>query len=253
MPRSTGTYREAVVGGETIRALVPDPLPPREPPLHLDSRLAQLHAESVASLERLSIVAATVRSAEWFLYGFVRKEAVISSQIEGTQATLQDVVAYEVTRQAERPADVKEVCNYVEALKFARAEIARSKGLPLCTRLLCEAHKRLTKGVRGAEKQPGMIRTSQNWIGGTRPGDARFVPPPPEVLPEALAALETWIYGNDPLRTLKSRSHDRPLVKRCAPVAPPAAARRSDADRHNITDKPSAPLCGPSIAPSTAD
>ena len=95
----------------------------------------------------------------------------------------------------QRPADVQEVCNYVEALAWARGEVKRAGGLPLCTRLLCQAHRRLMQGVRGAEKQPGKIRTSQNWIGGTRPGNARFVPPPPEAVPEALAELEQWIHA----------------------------------------------------------
>src|SRR3990172_7154553 len=101
MPRVTATYREMVRGGETIRAFVPVPLPPRDPAMCVEGPLAELHREAMAALERLSIAAATVPSADWFLYGFVRKEAVISSQIEGTQATLEDVVAYEATRQAQ--------------------------------------------------------------------------------------------------------------------------------------------------------
>jgi Fic family protein len=150
----------------------------------------------------LAIAGAMVPSANWFLYGFVRREAVLSSQIEGTQATLEDVVVYEATRQASRPADVQEVCNYVDALSWARTELQRSGGLPLCSRLLCKAHERLMQGVRGAERQPGTIRTSQNWIGGSRPGNARFVPPPADAVPEALAALERWIHGKDSLPPL---------------------------------------------------
>jgi Fic family protein len=132
----------------------------------------------------------------------VRKEALITSQIEGTQATLRDVLAFEAGEQAERPEDVEEVCNYVGALTYARRELARPTGLPLSTRLLCEAHRRLMKGVRGAEKQPGNVRRSQNWIGGSRPGNARFVPPPPEEVPVGLSALEKWIHNPDPLPTL---------------------------------------------------
>ena len=144
-----------------------------------------------------------VPSAYWFLYGFVRKEAVISSQIEGTQATLMDVLTYEATHGAEHPDDVEEVCNYVKALTFARAEIARPRGLPLCTRLLCAAHKRMMRGTRGADRQPGVLRASQNWIGGSRPGNARFVPPAPRrVLPEALADLQRWLHEDDPLPPL---------------------------------------------------
>lgn len=202
MGRITGTYRTTTVGGEQVNAFIPYPLPPKDPSILIEGNLAKLHTDAVGALERLGIAGAMVPSAHWFLYGFVRKEAVISSQIEGTQATLMDVLTYEATHKAERPADVEEVCNYVEALAFARAEIAKPKGLPLCTRLLAAAHKRLMRGTRGAEKQPGRIRTSQNWIGGSRPGNARFVPPPHDAVPQCLADLERWIHGDDPLPPL---------------------------------------------------
>lgn len=202
MPRTTGTYRVTRAGNEEVRAFVPEPLPPKNPPLVLDEAMAALHAEAVAAVGQLGVAGAMVPSAEWFLYGFVRKEALVSSEIEGTQATLQDVVTYEATKQAERPDDVREVCNYVDALTFAREQIAKPKGLPLSTRLLCEAHKRLMRGVRGADKQPGEIRRSQNWIGGTRPGNARFVPPPPEDVPALMAQLDKWLYSDDALPPL---------------------------------------------------
>lgn len=202
MPRATGTYRVLKVGGESVRAFVPAPLPPTGPALVLDGRLTALHAEAVAAIGKLGIAGAMVPSAEWFLYGFVRKEAVVSSEIEGTQATLQDVVTFEATNQAERPDDVREVCNYVDALTFARREVASPKGLALGTRLLCGAHKRLMRGVRGAEKSPGEVRRSQNWIGGSRPGNARFVPPPADEVPELMARLERWIHNDDPLPPL---------------------------------------------------
>ena len=202
MARVTGTCRITVVGGEKVRAFVPYPLPPREPPLRIEGKLSDLHAEAAAAVGRLAVAGTMVPSANWFLYGFVRKEAVVSSQIEGTQATLEDVVAYEATHEPGEPADVNEVCNYVEALSFARAEIAKAKGLPLCMRLLCQAHARLMRGERGAEQQPGTVRISQNWIGGTRPGNARFVPPAPNVVPKALAALEKWIHRKDALPPL---------------------------------------------------
>ncbi len=202
MPRTTGTYRLTRAGNEEVRAFVPEPLPPKNPPLVLDEAMAALHAEAVAAVGQLGVAGAMVPSAEWFLYGFVRKEALVSSEIEGTQATLQDVVTYEATKQAERPDDVREICNYVDALTFAREQIAKPKGLPLSTRLLCEAHKRLMRGVRGADKQPGEIRRSQNWIGGTRPGNARFVPPPPEDVPALMAQLDTWLYSDDALPPL---------------------------------------------------
>jgi Fic family protein len=202
MARVTGSYQITVVGDEKVKAFIPLPLPPREPPLHLEGHLAELHAEALAAIGRLNVAGAMVPSAHWFLYGFVRKEAVISSQIEGTQATLMDVLAYEATQKTHRPAEVEEVCNYVEALAHARTEIAKPRGLPLCTRLLCEAHRCLMRCVRGEDKQPGTIRTSQNWIGGSRPGSATFVPPPADAVPDALAALERWVHGKDTLPPL---------------------------------------------------
>ena len=202
MARVTGTYRTSVVGGETVKAFIPHPLPPANPPLRIEGELAALHEEALAALGRLGVAAAMVPSANWFLYGFLRKEAVISSQIEGTQATLMDVVAYEAAPKAQSHADVEEVCNYVKALTLARDQIGKPKGLPLCTRLLCDAHKHLMRGTRGSEKQPGTIRTSQNWIGGSRPGNATFVPPPHDVVPDLLGQLDRWIHRKEPLPPL---------------------------------------------------
>lgn len=200
--RTTGDYRVLDYSGEVVRAFVPRPLPPAEPPLVFSDDLSNLHNSALSAVERLAVAGIMVPSADWFLYGFLRKEAVISSQIEGTQATLKDVLTYEATQTADRPDDVREVCNYVDALAYARREIARPRGLPLSIRLLCAAHKRLMRGARGAEKQPGNVRTSQNWIGGTRPGNAAFVPPPPDAVPGALAALEQWLHKDDPLPSL---------------------------------------------------
>lgn len=202
MARKTGTYRTIVVGDEKVKAFIPHPLPPGNPPLVIDGRLADLHASAMAAIGQLAVAGDMVPSADWFLYGFVRKEAVISSQIEGTQATLMDVLTYEATNKADRPADVEEVCNYVEALAYARTEMAKPKGLPLSTRLLREVHRRLMRGTRGAEKQPGTIRTTQNWVGGSRPGNARFVPPPHDALPEAMTELERWIHREASLAPL---------------------------------------------------
>jgi len=202
MTRTTGQYQTTNIGGETVRAFVPVPLPPSQPALVLEGKLAALHAEAVAAVARLRVAGTMVPDADWVLYGFVRKEAVITSQIEGTQATLKDVLTYESTQKAERPEDVQEVCNYVDALAYARREIANPKGLPLTMRLLRAAHKRLMRGARGADKEPGEFRRSQNWIGGTRPGNAAYVPQPPEVVPTALSDLERWIHRDDPLPPL---------------------------------------------------
>lgn len=202
MTRKTGVYLTAKIGGEKVRAFTPNPLPPKNPPLIIDGNLAETQQSALAALSRLQVASAMVPSPQWFLYGFVRKEAVVSSQIEGTQSTLEDVISFELNRQPGDVSDVEEVCNYVDALNYARAELARPKGLPLSSRLVCEIHKRLMKGVRGQEKQPGKIRTSQNWIGGTRPGNAKFVPPPPDSVPALLADLYKWIHSKDAIHPL---------------------------------------------------
>jgi len=202
MIRTTGTYRLGGTPVEPVRAFVPHALPPTAPSLNLMGALERKHQLALAAVGRLVVAGRMVPSARWFIYGFVRKEALVSSQIEGTQATLDDVLAYEVTRRSTQPADVEEVCNYVEALRFARASMADPKGLPLCTRLLTQAHARLMRGVRGADKHPGEIRTSQNWIGGSRPGNARFVPPPPEMVGELLSDLDRWLHADDALPPL---------------------------------------------------
>lgn len=202
MLRETGTYRISTVHGETVRAFIPHALPPAEPPLAIEGDLADRHAAAVTSIGRLRVAGAMVPDPGWFLYGFVRKEAVLSSQIEGTQATLRDVATFEATSIANRPADVEEICNYVTALNHARAMIADSAGLPLSARLLCDVHRILMRGLRAADKLPGEIRRSQNWIGGARPGNARFVPPPHDELAPALAALEKWLHADDPLPPL---------------------------------------------------
>ncbi len=202
MARITGTYVHSGTSDERVRAFVPHALPPAKPPLILTGAAESLHRDAVAALGRLSVAGRMVPSAHWFLYGFVRKEALVSSQIEGTQATFEDVVTFEATRRSDRPADVEEVCNYVEAMNYARAQLASPKGLPLCSRLLAQAHARLMRGVRGAEKLPGKIRTSQNWIGGSRPGVARFVPPPPERVPDLLSDLDRWLHADDVLPPL---------------------------------------------------
>jgi Fic family protein len=202
MKRTTGHYRVTSIAGEQVRAFLPFPLPPARPPLQIDEACQSALTQADAAVGQLAVAGKMVPSAEWFIYGFVRKEAVISSQIEGTQATLRDMLAFEATKKADRPDDVAEVCNYLDAITYARRELAKPKGLPLSTRLLCEAHRRLMRGVRGEEMQPGTIRTSQNWIGGTRPGNARFVPPPANEVPDALTQLDKWIHANDDLPKL---------------------------------------------------
>jgi Fic family protein len=202
MSRETGDYRITNVHGEEVRAFVPHPLPPTDPPLEIDGPTAELHSAAQTALARLAVAGTMVPSTEWFLYGFVRKEAVITSQIEGTQATLRDILTFEATEQTARPDDVREVCNYVDGLAHARSQLADPNGLPLSIRLLCDTHRILMRGARGENKLPGEVRTSQNWIGGSRPGNARFVPPPPEDVPAVLASLERWLHDDDELPAL---------------------------------------------------
>ncbi len=193
--RATGKTITRTVAGEAIATFVPYPLPPRDPPLSVGGELAATLARAEHALARLEVAGEIVPSLDWFIYAFVRKEAVISSQIEGTQATLIDLLEFEA-EQTTRVAveDVHEVCNYLDAIKYARSQINGSRGLPISIRLLNEAHRRLMRGVRGANKQPGEIRRSQNWIGGTRPGNAAFVPAPSEELPALLADLEKYLH-----------------------------------------------------------
>jgi Fic family protein len=204
--RSTGRYERTTVGGEEVAAFVPHALPPADPPIVVDAALAERLRAAEQALVRLELAGEMVPSLDWFIYAFVRKEAVLSSQIEGTQATLVDLLTFEAQDGAERSAapnaDVEEVCNYLDALASARTQLAEPTGLPLSMRLLNETHSRLMRGVRGAEKLPGEVRRSQNWIGGSRPGNAAYVPPPPHALGDVLGAFEKYLHAEDSLPPL---------------------------------------------------
>jgi hypothetical protein len=155
MPRITGRYDRITVAGEEVRAFIPRPLPPAEPPLVIDDEIRRLARSAEEALARLELAGDMVPPLDWFIYAFVRKEAVVSSQIEGTQATLVDLLAFEADVEtnpdSRAGADVQEVCNYLEALGYARAELARDDGLPLSMRLLNETHARLMQNARGAD------------------------------------------------------------------------------------------------------
>jgi Fic family protein len=201
--RATGRTLTRTVAGEEIATFVPYPLPPRDPELNVVGALAAPLRRAEQALARLEVAGEMVPSLDWFIYAFVRKEAVISSQIEGTQATLIDLLEYEAEQTTSVARDdVHEVCNYLDAIKYARGQIKSARGLPLSIRLLNEAHRRLMRGARGANKQPGEIRRSQNWIGGTRPGNAVFVPAPPEELAALLAELEKYLHTENGLPPL---------------------------------------------------
>jgi Fic family protein len=200
--RVTGSHEASIVGGEVVQAFVPHPLPVSAPPIRIEAGLALRLGAAEEALRRLDLAAGMVPSVDWFIYAFVRKEAVVSSQIEGTQATLVDLMQFESSDDAAMTPDVEEVCNYIDALRFARNQLSAAKGLPLSVRLLNETHKRLMKGVRGAHKSPGALRRTQNWIGGSRPGNAAFVPPPPQRVGELLATLEKYLHAEDSLPPL---------------------------------------------------
>jgi Fic family protein len=196
MPRLTGSYETSTTLGEAVRAFVPHPLPPQAPVLAADS-YAERNRQAELALARLSGVSGLVPSVEWLLYSAIRKEALLTSQIEGTQATLTDLLDEEAGFNVSNTEDVEEVTNYLQAFRWVRAQVRDPKGLPISVRLLCQAHKRLLDGARGSGKLPGQLRRSQNWIGGTRPGNAAFVPPPPEHVPDLLTDLERFVHDLD--------------------------------------------------------
>jgi Fic family protein len=195
----TGRYLTvSTVGGERVRAFLPEPLPPK-PPLIVEPGLRERLDAALLALGRLDSVTALLPDPQLFLYMYVRKEAVLSSQIEGTQSSLSDLLLFEADELPGVPLDdVTEVSNYVAALEHGLARLRG--GLPISTRLIREIHKVLMQRGRGSDRQPGEIRRSQNWIGGSRPGNAVFVPPPAEHLGAALSALEKWIH-DQPERT----------------------------------------------------
>ncbi len=181
------------VAGEPFNAFVPPPLPPR-PPLDLPPLLPLLEKASTA-LGRLDGLNAVLPSTDIFIYQYVRKEALLSSQIEGTQSSYSDLLLFELEMAPGVPLDdVREVSNYVAAMEHGLRRL--SDGFPLSSRLLREVHEVLLRSGRGAKKQPGEFRTSQNWIGGSRPGNAEFVPPPHDEIANCVAALESFIHDD---------------------------------------------------------
>jgi Fic family protein len=191
----SGRYERTAVGGEAIDAFVPAPLPP-SPPLALDGRLQQLLERAHLAVGRLDALATLLPSTDLLLYAYVRKEAVLSSRIEGTQSSLSDLLLFELDEAPGMPLDdVVEVSNCVAALDHG---IARLRGgFPLSNRLIREIHGVLLSRGRGSGKEPGEFRRSQNWIGGSGPGDARFVPPPHTMVPACMAAFERFVHAED--------------------------------------------------------
>ncbi|MCZ2151993.1 MAG: Fic family protein [Bryobacterales bacterium] len=190
-----GRYIQKSYGDETVKAFVPPPLPPK-PAVSLEP-LQHLLEQANQSLGRLDGLASVLPDLHLLLYTYVRKEAVLSSQIEGTQSSLSDLLLFENDEAPGVPlADVQEVSNYVAALNHGLDRLRG--GFPLSLRLIREIHQVLLSKGRGCEKQPGEFRTSQNWIGGTRPGTATFVPPPPELVLDCMDDFEKFLHQDYP-------------------------------------------------------
>ena len=188
--------------GEQFEAFLPLPLPP-DPPLVLDGTLQQALERALLALGRLDSISTLLPAPELFIYSYVRKEAVLSSQIEGTQSSLSDLLLFELKQAPGVPRndlDVVEVSNYVAALDHGIARLRED--FPLSNRLIREIHGVLLARGRGSEKDPGEFRRSQNWLGGTRPGNARFVPPPHTAVPDCMTALEHFLHADDGLPLL---------------------------------------------------
>lgn len=198
MDRITGAYRTTTTVGEKVRTFIPKPLPP-DPPIAIIGQRQQLLERATIAVGRLDSISTLLPDPHLFLYSYVRREAVLSSQIEGTQSSLSDLLLFELEEAPGMVDDVVEVSNYVAALNHGMARL--KEGFPLSNRLICEMHGKLMDGGRGGEdggrggeRMSGEFRRSQNWIGGTRPGNAHYVPPPPEEVGSCMAALETFLH-----------------------------------------------------------
>lgn len=190
-----GHYDIRVVGGERISAFVPDPLPP-DPPLELDGQFLQTLEAASLALGGLNATSALIPDKALFIYAYVRKEAVLSSQIEGSRSSLADLLLSEVAEAPGVPVDdITEVSNYVAAMEHGLERMRN--GFPLSNRLLREMHGILLSSGRGSHLHPGEFRTSQNWIGGRRPGEADFVPPPHHLMTGCMGDLENFIHAED--------------------------------------------------------
>ena len=193
MNNRAGHYKSNLSGEMTYSSFVPSPLPPT-PPVELSNDIINLLVKANSQLVVLEAVASRIPNVALFISMYVRKEALMSSQIEGTQATLEDILDPLLDANANR--DVADVVNYIKATEFA---IKRLRSLSLCNRLLRETHAVLMEGVRGQEKNPGEFRRSQNWIGGqgSTLKNARYIPPAPDDMQAAMSDLEKYIHADD--------------------------------------------------------
>lgn len=205
-PTRLGHYETTAAGGETVRAYIPVPLPPI-PAVDLNGLQSALELAN-QTVGRLDGIASVLPDPSLFLHMYIRKEALLSSQIEGTQSSLSDLLLFEAEEAPGVPIDdTREVSNYVAAMNHGLRRLRED--FPLSLRLIREIHEILLSKGRGQDKDPGEFRRTQNWIGGTRPGNALFVPPPPNRLMECLGALETFIHTD---------TSDMPLLVKAALV-----------------------------------
>lgn len=192
---ATGQTKQMGSGNAAFEAFVPYPLPPH-PPLQIESLFSAAERANQA-LGRLDGISQILPDPHLFIYLYIRKEALLSSQIEGTQSSFSELLLFEEdSLQSDRPLDVQEVSNYIRAMNFGLERI--QSGFPLSLRLLREIHEKLLEGSRGSDQSPGEIRRSQNWIGGTRPGNAIYVPPPVEEMNTCLGEFEKFIHSDSP-------------------------------------------------------
>lgn len=198
MNNRAGYYKQNLSGEMAYKSFVPNPLPP-VPPIELSEDIVGLLVKANSQLAVLESIAARIPNVELFISMYVRKEALMSSQIEGTQATLEDILDPMLDNNTNR--NIADVVNYIKATEFA---ITRLQTLPLCNRLIKETHAVLMKGVRGQEKNPGEFRYSQNWIGGqgSTLKNARYIPPSPDDMQNAMSDLEKYINTDDDLDAL---------------------------------------------------
>lgn len=193
-----GQYIRQIAG---YSAFIPTPLPP-VPPLQMDDETLELISRADRALGRLDGSIQTLPDPDLFVFMYIRKEAVFSSQIEGTQSSLNDVLEAEAEiLNPRRPGDTHEVLSYVKALRFG---LERLKELPVSIRLIREIHQQLLEETKGREQNPGEIRTTQNWIGpsGSTLRNASFIPPPPDAVPHTLGQLESFLHETDPIPSL---------------------------------------------------
>lgn len=194
-PTRGGHFVRQLSGREAFAAFIPTPLPPK-PAVEMDGHLQRLLESASVELGRLGGISLLLPDSALFIYMYVRKEAVLSSQIEGTQSSLSDLLLFENESMPGVPLDdVREVSNYTAAMNHGLKRIR--EGMPVSLRLIREIHKVLMTNARGGTKTPGEFRTSQNWIGGSGPGNARFVPPPIHEMKPALGDLEKFIHLED--------------------------------------------------------